>query len=192
MLGGGKDGAGGGGPRGSPPSPSESPDIFGGGGGRASVRCAAAAFSRSNCTSCAKSKENERSQKKELGIRRYRRRGIANLHDLHGTRVLLEFERNLHEELLRVAVPEGPEASRGDVQVEVVQSGGALGNGGRGVLEASEPFVHLARRDLERDRLVRLGREQDVLPAPIGRLHVLLVSGHKTVTRNDTCTQISC
>ena len=127
-----------------------------------------------------------------LQIRRSGRRGSANLHNLQSTRVLLESERDLHEELLRVAVPEGPEASRRDVQIQVVQSGWAFGNGGRGVLEASESLVHLTRRDLERDRLVRLGREQDVLPAPIGRLHVLLVSGHKTMTRNDTCAQISC
>ncbi|KAG5458162.1 MAG: hypothetical protein BJ554DRAFT_1666 [Olpidium bornovanus] len=44
-------------------------------------------------------------------------------------------------------------------------------------------LVYLAGLDLEGDVLVRLRRENEVLPRPVGGLHLLLVSGHEPVTR---------
>lgn len=49
--------------------------------------------------------------------------------------------------------------------------------------ELALALVDLARRYLERDRLVRLGGEEQVLPALVGRLDVLLVRGHEAVAR---------
>ena len=72
----------------------------------------------------------------------------------------LGLERELQEELLGLGIPVGPELVVG--------------------------LLDLATRHLEADRLVGLGREQQVLPLLVGRLDVLLVGGHEAVSRQHT------
>ena len=71
----------------------------------------------------------------------------------------LELERELEEKLLRVFVPVRPELAL--------------------------RFLHLAGRHLERDRFVRFGGKQQVLPLAIWRLYLLLVRRHEPVPRHD-------
>lgn len=72
---------------------------------------------------------------------------------------VLELERKLEEKLLRLPIPVRPKLALA--------------------------LVHFAAGQLERDRFVRLTREEEILPLLVGGFDLLFVGGHESVARDD-------